>query len=112
MTFPVTLSYGIALTKSYEVKRKKFGSNYSQRTGKAANRTRRKFRLVWANVTVAEANLLENYFDNLGGVDTFDWTPQDDTVSAKWTADNFNKEYPSFNIRTVSIEAEEEFDNG
>ena len=109
-TFPVELSYGGAMRKKYLVKRKKFGENRSQRTGKGKNAAAQKWTLVWNNIKEVDYILLQNFFDNLAGVDTFDWTPPSENTARKFSTDNFNGTPVSFNLYNCSCDAMEEFD--
>ena len=107
---PVTLSYGIALTQKYAVKRTKFGDGYSQRSTTQINTVRQQWSLVWTNVTKAEAQTLKDFFDGLAGTGTFDWVPEGSATSKKFSADNFNMTAVSFDIRSCQVTAIEEFD--
>lgn len=109
-TFPVELSYGDDLTQKYLVKRKRFGENRSQRTGKGKNNVAQNWKLVWNNVKGSDYKLLKDFFDGLAGVDTFDWTPPEELTMRKFSTNNFTGTPVSYNLYNCSCDAEEEFD--
>lgn len=107
----IELSYGTDLTVEMAVYRMKYGDGNTQRAAAGVNSVLQKWRLVWEDVSEAEAEELREYFAGLKGVDTFEWTPFGQDTELKFiTVSPFQSTPTKTNLRRCSIDAEQVFD--
>ena len=72
------------------VRRVQFGDGYSQRLQFGLNNDPKTWSLGF-DVTEAEADEIETFLEARGGVESFDWSPPDDTSTYKWVCSEWNK---------------------
>lgn len=106
----IELSYGTDMTEGYRVKRVSFGDGYSQRVSDGLNSKVQQWRLSYNGISNAEAETLRNFFRGLGGTGLIEWTPFNQSVELKWTANNFSCRPSSATTSDVTVTLQQEFD--
>lgn len=105
------LSPGTRQTVARKVRVTKLGEGYSARARDGINANRQVWTLTWTQMTLAQKEALRVFFDDLGDVDSFEWTPfgQEDGLSWRTTS-GFNATANGYNNWDVSVEIEQVFD--
>ena len=94
-TFPdVTPDFGASKKSAPNVRIAQFGSGYSQRTTFGLNQDPKVWSLQWTNLEASDANSIEDFLEARGGVESFDWSPPDETDTYKWICKEWNKTLP------------------
>ena len=102
-TFPsVTPSYGAQKTSAPSVRTAKFGDGYEQRLTFGINQNPKQWDLTWNNISEANADTIEAFLNARAGVESFDWTPPDESTSYKWVCAQWSKTIPYLNRATIS----------
>ena len=110
-TFPsIDPDYGASKQAKPRVRSIEFGSGYSQRAVFGLNQDRKIWSLSWQNRTATDANTIENFLEARGGVEFFNWTPPDDTVTYKWICTEWQKTMPFSNLFDITATFVEVFD--
>lgn len=106
------LSYGTRLQSRRKIIEQMLGDGYSARARKGVNSVRQQWELTWDNVTDEEVATLRDFFETLGAVDNFTWTPPNQDVELKWVeiADSFSADAVSFNNWNVKVSVRQVFD--
>lgn len=106
------LSYGTDMAQDYRVRRVQFGDGVSQRSRPGLNSTPQQWRLVWNQISDADAETLRLFFEECAGVETIDWAPynQDPEVLLKWTANGWSGKPNGYLKQDCSITLTQEFD--
>ena len=102
-TFPnISPNYGASKKAQPRVRAIEFGSGYSQRATFGINQDPKVWTLSWENRSSADANAIEDFLEARGGVESFSWTPPDDTVAYKWICQDWTKVMPYSNLFNIS----------
>ncbi len=106
----IRLSYGTELTQEYRRKKISMGDGYSVRAQDGLNAAPQRWKLIWENIPNADAEMLRQFFKELGGVDLIRWQPIDQPEALLWTAGGFSSQPSTFGKRNCSVTLEQEFD--
>lgn len=102
-TFPdIAADYGASKKSQPSVRSIQFGSGYSQRAQFGINQDPKVWTLSWENRTATDANSIEDFLEARKGVESFSWTPPDDTTSYKWICQEWTKTMPYSNLFNIS----------
>jgi phage-related protein len=104
------LSYGTDMGQEYRVRRVDFGDGFAQRSLPGFNSKPQRWRLVWNGISDADAELLRLFFEEQGGVGIIEWTPYNQNVELKWTANSWSAKPSGFLKQDCSITLSQEFD--
>lgn len=105
------LSYGIDLDDTYRVKEVALGDGFSQRSADGINHIRQRWRLVWDQVSDADAELVRQFFRDLGGTTNFTWQPPDQLSTLKFISQGaVKKRFTGYDNNNVSVEVKQVFD--
>ena len=109
--FPdIAPDYGASKASNPKVRTSEFGSGYSQRAVFGINQDPKVWSLTWQNRTTTDANLIEDFLEARKGVDTFDWSPPDETNSYKWICRSWAKTMPYSNLFNITATFEQAFE--
>jgi len=72
----------------------KFGDGYGQRVAKGINNKLQVWSVTYENKTQSVGETLFNFFDGLGGVDYFEWTPPGEASARRFIAPEYEKDFP------------------
>tara|TARA_B100001059_G_scaffold236786_1_gene290346 strand:- start:10 stop:351 length:342 start_codon:yes stop_codon:yes gene_type:complete len=109
--FPnIAPDYGASKTSKPKTRISEFGSGYSQRAVFGINQDPKVWSLSWQNRSATDANTIENFLEARKGVDTFDWSPPDETNSYKWICRSWTKTMPYSNLFNITATFEEVFE--
>lgn len=110
-TFPdVQPNYGASKEAQPNGRAAQFGSGYSQRSTFGINQDKKVWQLTWQNIGAADANTIEDFLEARGGVESFDWSPPDDTETYKWVCTSWTKTLPYSNLFNITAKFEEVFE--
>ena len=102
-TFPdIAADYGASKQAKPRVRSIEFGSGYSQRATFGINQDPKVWTLSWENRTATDANSIEDFLEARKGVESFSWTPPDDTTSYKWICQEWTKVMPYCNLFNIT----------
>ena len=102
-TFPdIDADYGASKQAKPQVRSIQFGSGYSQRAQFGINQDPKVWTLQWDNRTATDANTIEDFLEARKGVESFAWTPPDDTTSYRWICQEWTKTMPYSNLFNIS----------
>ena len=102
-TFPdIKVDYGASKKANPRVRAIQFGSGYSQRATFGLNRDPKVWSLTWRLRTATDSNTIEDFLEARGGVESFSWTPPDDTSSYKWICKEWQKSFPYPNLFDIT----------
>ena len=87
-----------------------FGSGYSQRSTFGINQDKKVWTLSWQNRTATDANTIEDFLEARAGVESFDWSPPDETNTYKWICKSWTKTMPYSNLFNIEATFEEVFE--
>ena len=107
-TFPdITPDFGSSEQAKPNVRIAQFGSGYSQRATFGINQDPKRWTLRWTYLSATDADTIEDFLEARAGVESFDWSPPDETSTYKWICESWTKELPfadAFNISAVFAE--------
>lgn len=110
-TFPdIKVDYGATKNANPRVRTIQFGSGYSQRTTFGLNQDPKVWSLSWENRTATDTNTIEDFLEARKGVESFSWTPPDDTNSYKWICKEWTKTMPYPNLFNITATFEQVFE--
>lgn len=110
-TFPsVAPSYGVQKTSAPSIRTAKFGDGYEQRSTFGINQNPKQWDLAWNNISEANADTIEAFLDARAGVESFDWTPPDESTSYKWVCAQWSKTIPYLNRATITASFRQVFE--
>ena len=102
-TFPdISPDYGAAKQSNPKVREISFGSGYSQRAIFGIQQDPKVWTLSWNNRTATDSNSIEDFLEARGGVQSFTWSPPDETSSYKWICTDWTKDMPVANLFNIS----------
>ena len=99
--------YGASKKAQPRVNSAQFGSGYSQRSTFGINNDLKTWDLTWENLTLAEANDIEDFLEARGGVQAFNWSPPDETNTYVWICKAWTKTLPYSNLFNIQATFEE-----
>lgn len=109
--FPdISPNYGATKTAQPKTRVSEFGSGYSQRAVFGINQDPKIWSLSWQNRTATDVNAIEDFLEARGGVESFDWSPPDDTNTYKWICRSWTKTMPYSNLFNISATFEQVFE--
>lgn len=110
-TFPsIAPDHGASKKSAPRVRQVEFGSGYSQRATFGINQDPKVWTLKWDNRTAADANSIEDFLEARGGVESFSWSPPDETATYKWICKNWSKSMPYSNMFNIAATFEQVFE--
>lgn len=109
-TDELDLSYGTDMSQDYKISRIDYGDGFSQRAEKGLNGKPQRWRLMWNNISKADAEMLRLFFEDQGGVAPIEWTPFGQTAELVWTANGWSAKPVGFMRFDCSITMTQEFD--
>ncbi len=102
-TFPnIAPDYGASKKAQPNVRSIQFGSGYSQRATFGINQDPKVWTLSWQNRNAADTNAIEDFLEDRGGVESFNWSPPDETNTYKWLCQDWTKTMPYPNLFNVA----------
>jgi len=107
-TFAPDLTAQLTLTPN--VKQIKFSDGYEQRQAQGMNPTAEKWSLTFSNRDLSEAQDILDFFAAANAVDSFVWTPPDETDPIKVVCRSWQKSIPTNGVRTITATFEQVFD--
>jgi|TARA_B100002052_G_scaffold167104_1_gene152155 phage-related protein len=109
-TFPsITPTYGITKSSAPNVRSIQFGSGYQQRAQFGINQNPKVYELTF-EVSETDADTIEAFLDARGAVESFTFTPPNETSSAKFICRQWSKTIPYLNRATVTATFEQVFE--
>ncbi len=109
-TFNFTPDYGATKKSKPRVRAVEFGSGYSQRLTFGINQDPKVWTLSFENRSSTEANNIETFLELRKGVESFNWSPPDDTDTYKWICREWQKTLPYSNLFTITATFEQVFE--
>ena len=110
-TFPsIDADYGARKKAAPRVRQVQFGSGYSQRATFGINQDPKVWTLQWENRTATDANTIEDFLEARGGVQSFNWSPPDESTTYKWICKEWTKTMPYSNLFNISATFEQVFE--
>lgn len=110
-TFPdIEANYGASKSAQPKVRVAQFGSGYSQRSTFGINQDQKIWQLAWNNRSATDANTIEDFLEARGGVESFNWSPPDETDTYKWICKSWTKTMPYSNLFNITATFEEVFE--
>ncbi len=102
-TFPnIAPDYGASKKAQPNVRSIQFGSGYSQRATFGINQDPKEWTLSWQNRNAADTNAIEDFLEDRGGVESFSWSPPDETNTYKWVCQDWTKTMPYPNLFDIA----------
>ena len=110
-TFPdIEANYGASKQAQPNVRVAEFGSGYSQRATFGINQDKKVWQLQWQNRSATDTNTIEDFLEARAGVESFDWSPPDDTATYKWICKSWVKTMPYSNLFNITATFEQVFE--
>ena len=109
-TFNFTPDYGASKRSKPRVRTVEFGSGYSQRVTFGINQDPKVWTLSFENRTSTEADNIEDFLEARKGVESFNWSPPDDTDTYRWICREWQKTLPYSNLFTITATFEQVFE--
>jgi phage-related protein len=88
-TPPMQPSVGATNKPKVSILKAEFGDGYSQSTAAGVNHIRNEFSLTWEVLTPAQANSIEAFLQQQGGITPFYWTAPGKSTPDKWTCEQW-----------------------
>ena len=79
-----------------------FGDGYSQRLADGINTLGRSWNVTFKNRDLTTISAITSFFEGLQGTVSFDWTPPGEVSSVKVICEEWNEEYITEDIRTIT----------
>ena len=109
--FPdIEANYGASKAAQPKARITEFGSCYSQRAVFGLNQDPKVWTLSWQNRSATDTNTIEDFLEARGGVESFDWSPPDETTTYKWICRSWTKDMPYPNLFNISATFEQVFE--
>ena len=108
-TFPTTVQPDFNFTKNSEPKVRiaEFGSGYSQRSSFGINQNLKNYDFTFTNITETESDEIEDFLDARAGVESFTFTPPNESSSSKFICLKYSKTIPFAGRATVTVTFQE-----
>ena len=109
-TFSYTPDFGAAKKSQPTVRVAKFGDGYEQRIQFGINQNPKTWDLRWTAASNTTADAIETFLDARAGVESFDWTPIDESTSYKFVCRQWQREHQYADINTITATFEQVFE--
>lgn len=104
------LSKGTRQSVRRRTKRVKLGEGHSARARAGMNNVQQVWSLRWDDMTLENKDLLKDFFDDLGDVDHFRWTPVGGDTELKFVANSFEASANMYDSWDIVVEVEQVYD--
>jgi len=108
--FDFTPDFGAQKKSQPAVRAAKFGDGYEQRVTFGINQNPKTWELRWSAASNSTADDIEEFLDARGGVESFDWTPLNDTSSYKFICRSWQRDHQYADINTITATFEQVFE--
>ena len=107
--FPTTVAadFGFKKISKPNIRITQFGSGYSQRSTFGINQNLKVFNFTFTNITETEADEIEDFLDLMAGVQSFTFTPPNESSSSNFICKEWSKSNPFANRATITATFEE-----
>ena len=107
--FPTTVApdFNVRKISKPNIRIAQFGSGYSQRSTFGINQNLKVFNLTFTNITETESDEIETFLDARAGVESFSFTPPNESTSRNFICKDWNKTNPYANRATITAIFEE-----
>ena len=109
-TGATTPDFGARRKSQPNVRVTKFGDGYEQRVAFGINTDPKTWDLRWTALTNSNADKIEEFFEARNAVESFDWSPIDDSNTYKWVCRQWQREHQYADINTITATFEEVFE--
>tara|TARA_R100000315_G_C5210090_1_gene124637 strand:+ start:752 stop:1096 length:345 start_codon:yes stop_codon:yes gene_type:complete len=108
-TFPTTVApdFNVRKISKPKVRIAQFGSGYSQRSTFGINQNLKAYNLTFTNITETESDEIETFLDARAGVESFTFTPPNESSSSKFICKDWSKTNPFADRATIVAVFEE-----
>tara|TARA_Y100000401_G_C8204367_1_gene165201 strand:+ start:68 stop:412 length:345 start_codon:yes stop_codon:yes gene_type:complete len=108
-TFPTTVApdFGVRKISKPNIRIAQFGDGYSQRSTFGINQNLKVYNLSFTNITETESDEIEDFLDARAGVESFTFTPPNESSSSKFICRDWNKENPFAGRATITATFEQ-----
>ena len=108
-SFPTTVApdFGVRKISKPNIRIAQFGDGYQQRSTFGINQNLKVYNLTFTNITETESDEIEDFLDLMAGVQSFTFTPPNESSSSKFICKDWNKTNPFADRATISATFEE-----
>tara|TARA_B100000925_G_C21947905_1_gene447608 strand:- start:841 stop:1188 length:348 start_codon:yes stop_codon:yes gene_type:complete len=110
-TFPsIEPSFGLQKSSSPKTTEIQFGDGYISRANFGLNQNRKKYNLVFKNITLTDSNTIENFLDlRANDAASFSFTPPQESSASQFVCKQWSKKIDFPNRATITATFEEVF---
>ncbi|MFA5396239.1 MAG: phage tail protein [Methanogenium sp.] len=103
-SLPTTIQPIIGMSRSYKgrIIDNDFGNGYTQRITDGINALQREIGLSWIGSITNIKELTDHFEEREYGTKSFTWTPPNETISRKWTCNEWSISNNSDDIQTLT----------
>jgi phage-related protein len=101
---------GVMMEEQPKVLHAQFGDGWTGRAPDGLNTHPLTTKPTWTNLTVAESDLLINFFRAKGGSESFYWTPPGEVSPRLFIATRWGRAIIPGSLRSVQVDFQEVFD--
>ena len=105
-----TPDFGAQKSSRPNVRIAQFGSGYSQRTTFGLNQNPKSWSLTWSAVSNSNADAIEAFFDARNGVESFDWTPIEESTEYQFICKEWQRTHVYADINQITATFEHVFE--
>lgn len=105
-----TPDFGAQKSSRPNVRIAQFGSGYSQRTTFGLNQNPKTWTLKWSASSNTNADAIEAFFDARSGVESFEWTPIEDSTEYSWICKEWQRTHLYSDINEITATFEQVFE--
>lgn len=109
-TFNFTPEFSASRNTRPAVTSIKFGDGFEQRVSYGLNQVMETWSLRFQNRTKAEADQIDAFLQEAGGVLSFDWTPPDALTASKWICREWSRSIEKANLYNITATFEKVYD--
>ena len=109
-TGATTPDFGARRKSEPRIRTAKFGDGYEQRIAFGINQDPKTWDLRWSALSNSNADAIETFFEARNGVESFDWSPIEDSDTYKWVCRSWQREHQYADISTITATFEEVFE--
>ena len=108
-SFPTTVApdFGVRKISKPNIRIAQFGDGYQQRSTFGINQNLKVYNLTFTNITETESDEIEDFLDARAGVESFTFTPPNESSSSKFICKDWNKTNPFADRVTINAIFEE-----
>jgi phage-related protein len=110
MSFTWTPDFGASKEVKPTVSKIQFGEGYAQRYTQGMNTTPSMWSLTFSNRSESEAQAIDDYLKEKGGVLAFEWTPPLETTPISVVCSTWNKNIVRANLATITATFEQVYE--